>query len=358
MSNTQPGVDQEPSQEFVSQLGVVSDRELSKRLGLSTYYVKLEREARGIPAFSHVFVFPKEAQALLGYELDTVISERFSIPLATVYRHRVSLGLPRFKKPTLPENITQLLGTCSDTELARRFALSVYHIQRARNALHIPAFVKQKPASKKSYYKSVAANPQHSWSAEELALLGTISDAKMAKRTGIPIATCSYKRIKLGIKPYRSYKWTPELTALLGKVPDAEVVRQSKGLFNIKGVRKKRCKLGIDVCPAPKAKSTGGRAGSPEVLDKLGKMSDYEIARQTGVDRGCITRQRLKLGINSGPRGRKSRIWTAEEEALLGKYSDSAIGKRIGLCRKTVLEKRKLLGIPTYDGKMDGSNDR
>lgn len=506
MSNTQAGVDQDQSQAFVSQLGVVSDRELAKRYGLSTYYVKLEREARGIPAFSHTYVFPKEAQALLGNELDTVIAARFSIPLATVHRHRVALGLPRVKKSPLPAAIIPLLGTCfdvkladqfgvklhrvtgarqelgiasftkhqnssnrksmwttdllallgtipdseiaersnglfsprvdrakrkregiapcpkhqhkrnreeckpklppetlallgklpdkdiaaqfslpyvfvvrtrmamgvprasikaedklpseaisqlgkfSDAEIARRFGLTVYFISSARISLEIPAFERPKQDPTKRPYKSVSLKPQRAWTPEEIALLGTISDSKLEEMTGISMAACAYTRNKLGIAPFRDHKWTPELTALLGKVPDAEVVKKSNGLFNIKGVRKKRHKLGIAVCPAPKIEGTGGQAAIPEVMENLGKVSDYEIARRTGVDRTSITRQRQKLGIKAGPRGRKPIEWTAEDEALLGKFSDLEIGRKLGIARSTVKAKRKSLNIPIAAG--------
>lgn len=85
-------------------------------------------------------------------------------------------------------------------------------------------------------------------------------------------------------------------------------------------------------------------------MENLGKISDYEIARRTGVDRASITRQRQKLGIKAVPRGRKPREWTAEEEALLGLFSDREIGRKLGISNTTVKAKRNSLQIPTAQG--------
>lgn len=350
--------------DLLALLGEIPDTEIAARFkGLfGVRRIRAKRKEVGIARCNKVLdlegkpKLPPEAIALLGTIRDTDIAAQFSIPHALVSRTRMGLGVPRADiKPeeNLPAEAIPQLGHYPDVEIAERFGLSVYYIHRARHSLEIPAFVKQKSEPKKRPYKSVSMRPQHTWKPEELALLGTISDAKMARMTGIPMPTCTYQRIKLGIEPYRASKWTPELTALLGKVPDEEVVTQSKGLFNIRGVRKKRGQLRIAVCPAPKApkaKSTGGKAALPEVIENLGKISDYEIARRTGVDRASITRQRQSLGIKAGPRGRKPREWTEEEEALLGKFSDRDVGRKLGISHNIVNARRTILKIPAAQG--------
>lgn len=350
--------------DLLALLGEIPDTEIAARFkGLfGVRRIRAKRKEVGIARCNKVLdlegkpKLPPEAIALLGTIRDTDIAAQFSIPHALVSRTRMGLGVPRADiKPeeNLPAEAIPQLGNYPDVEIAERFGLSVYYIHRARHSLEIPAFVKQKSEPKKRPYKSVSMRPQHTWKPEDLALLGTISDAKMARMTGIPMPTCTYQRIKLGIEPYRASKWTPELTALLGKVPDEEVVTQSKGLFNIRGVRKKRGQLRIAVCPAPKApkaKSIGGKAALPEVIENLGKISDYEIARRTGVDRASITRQRQSLGIKAGPRGRKPREWTEEEEALLGKFSDRDVGRKLGISHNIVNARRTILKIPAAQG--------
>ena len=66
------------------------------------------------------------------------------------------------------------------------------------------------------------------WTKDELALLGTRPDAKVAELTGRTFGTVWQKRRALGIdQPALQFrKWTPAEDKLVGTAPDAEIARQ------------------------------------------------------------------------------------------------------------------------------------
>jgi hypothetical protein len=66
------------------------------------------------------------------------------------------------------------------------------------------------------------------WTANELALLGKFTDAKVAARTGPPVGSVKMRLCKLGIACCDSKRrpWLPQEDALLGKFSDREVARK------------------------------------------------------------------------------------------------------------------------------------
>jgi hypothetical protein len=81
------------------------------------------------------------------------------------------------------------------------------------------------------------------WTKVELRLLGTLSDAEVAKRTGRGANAVRVKRCKLGIPNPSGPGWTAEELELLGTSPDAEVaarIGRTEG-----AVTRKRCRLRI-----------------------------------------------------------------------------------------------------------------
>jgi hypothetical protein len=90
------------------------------------------------------------------------------------------------------------------------------------------------------------------WAPEDVALLGTIPDADVARRTGRTAAAVRQKREELGIPNPGGNRWRAEEIALLGTLPDREVARRvGRSLYS---VTQKRIKLGI-------ANPFDGRAG-------------------------------------------------------------------------------------------------
>lgn len=82
-------------------------------------------------------------------------------------------------------------------------------------------------------------------------------------------------------------------------------------------------------------------------LALLGKVSDGELSRRTGLKLAEVRKKRLSLGIQPS-RPRKTLTWGDEEIALLGRYPDAEVAKLLRTYRKTVIAKRQALGIPSY----------
>jgi hypothetical protein len=82
----------------------------------------------------------------------------------------------------------------------------------------------------------------------------------------------------------------------------------------------------------------------------LGRISDQEVARQTGRHVTTVFHRRSKLGIPAcRPRGERNRgEWSTSEEKLLGTMSDSAVARQLGRSRTEVIEHRRSLGIATW----------
>ena len=136
---------------------------------------------------------------------------------------------------------------------------------------------------------------QHSWSDEEIALLGKKSDKEVGKLLGLPAHVVVYKRESLGIRGSVLDHWRDDEIALLGTDVDSNVARKlGRSLFSVRSKRQK-----LDIPP-------------------------FSVR------------------------------WTDEELALLGTDTDRNIAQRLGWHARTVRKKREELGIPPFlalDGK-------
>lgn len=76
------------------------------------------------------------------------------------------------------------------------------------------------------------------WTDEEIALLGTMSDIDLGEKLGVPKANVTFRRKKLGIAPFNAHKsvitrpWTDKEIALLGSMPDASVAHVTNRALN------------------------------------------------------------------------------------------------------------------------------
>jgi hypothetical protein len=104
-------------------------------------------------------------------------------------------------------------------------------------------------------------DPAHGegWTAEELALLGTVADAEVARRIGRTYEAVRQKREELRIPNPEGGRpgWTEEELALLGTLPDADVAQRTGRTET--AVTKKRNKLGIPT-PEDRRRLNGRRA--------------------------------------------------------------------------------------------------
>lgn len=95
-----------------------------------------------------------------------------------------------------------------------------------------------------------------------------------------------------------------------------------------------------------------------ERIARLGKIPDEEYAKELGVDRKTIEYKRRRLGIAKcgqryfvppPPMGGWNRIELPQHIIdRLGTMSDRQLGKEIGVSKKTILEARRVRGIPDY----------
>lgn len=147
------------------------------------------------------------------------------------------------------------------------------------------------------------------WTPEQILLLGTMSDAAVAKILNIALKTVTAKRKSFGIEQFKlkrgpqAKEWTPEMIAQLGKQSDTKTAL-------LLGVSKatvvlKRNSLNIEPKDGRKPPWT------PEHLALLGKTTDYEVAQIVGKSRGAVVAKRTEMGIPAflPSKRRRSRIF-------------------------------------------------
>lgn len=328
--------------ELLGLLGTASDRELARRYSIPLHRIRSERLSRGI-ASSRQLDLPTQLLGLLGTASDRELARRFSISMHTIRRERLSRGIACFSPnhhdsiaasdaattrlpAILSEDQTRLLGTMADVALSRLTGVSNLTIGGLRRELGIPPY-----------------RPVISWSEEQNRLLGTMHDVALAKQFGLTNYQVRDQRIKLGIAVFSD--WTAGALDMLGKVPDLEIVQASEGKLTLPAVRAKRRKLGISVVRGPKPVPKGSKVLQPDIIDLLGVVNDYEIARRTGLDRSLITHERLKLGVKAVNRGRPGRKWSEEEDALINAIPDAEIASRLLVTMAMVRVRRRQLGV-------------
>lgn len=227
--------------------------------------------------------WPKRLAVLLGRISDRQVAKRAGVSLTCVVRARLRAGIPPAhpRRPPVkwtPEMLS-VLGTDIDREVAAMLGVSKQTVRRKRTILGIPA-----------YDRARSHQPASQWPRRAVALLGTDTDARVARRLGVsPWAVC-YQRQKRGIPafipPARPIRWTSRMVRLLGKVPDVT------------------------------------------------------IATQLGVTIGAVAHRRRALRIAAT---RPCRRWTPREIALLGTAPDEVIARRLGRTPRAVRNRREAL---------------
>ena len=95
--------------------------------------------------------------------------------------------------------------------------------------------------------------------------------------------------------------WTPDLVARLGKEPDLDIANELG--CEKRTVAYRRAKLGI---PAS-YEFRGALQWTPEMDDKVGLDFDYKIAAKLGVSTDAVRKRRDQLGITAvGPSKKKA----------------------------------------------------
>ena len=236
---------------------------------------------------------PKQL-ALLGKISDGAIARQLGLTTGTVYQKRNLLGIPSSRpRNVIPWTQKQiaLLGKFPDSEVARRLNTQYKIVLNKRLALGIQCFARQ-------------SKLWHHWTDRELSLLGTDIDRNIAQRIGAPTMTVTTKRRKLGIpsflnrqstnrppKPINS--WTAREVAILGTMTDREAAEKLN--LGHATVRLKRISLHIPPCRIGKQ----GRPGiwTKQIIARLGKESAASIAREIGLSRQRVCQKIQELGI-------------------------------------------------------------
>jgi hypothetical protein len=81
------------------------------------------------------------------------------------------------------------------------------------------------------------------WAPEEVALLGTLPDERVARRTHRTVNAVRQKRQELDLRNPAGHRWADDELALLGTLPDREVARRLGR--SLQSVTQTRCQLGI-----------------------------------------------------------------------------------------------------------------
>jgi hypothetical protein len=146
----------------------------------------------------------------------------------------------------------ETLGSVPDLTVAQRKGVSLATVRRKRRELNIDAYVRPtKPTAKPSSESSRKGRPNTiEWHQDDLNALLEMPDKTLARRMGISATTVRYKRLErereLGIPSVNRSAgnyvspdaWTHEQIALLGTMPDPEVAKKTgKGLKTVQTAR-------------------------------------------------------------------------------------------------------------------------
>ncbi len=131
---------------LIERLGSIPDAHLAKEYGVGARTVTRARNQRGIPSNKtsvHLTMVKLIHEMIRDGELmDTEIARQLQIPHSVVTRQRRQMGVTAVDRRAIqcPDKI-KMLGTASDAELARLWGLTRENVRQARNRQGIPAFI-------------------------------------------------------------------------------------------------------------------------------------------------------------------------------------------------------------------------
>jgi hypothetical protein len=221
-----------------------------------------------------------------------------------------------------PEEVV-LLGTRSDAELARLLGRTAVAVGVKRARLRIPV---PNPAVRR-------------WTPEEKALLATMSDTELAAKLGLRVEQVRSRReaAHLPVFNRQLHAWTARDDARLGTLRDERIAQRLR--VSVNAVKHRRSRLGIllpDNLRRPRRPPRPWMAGE---LALLGKINDREIAQRLHRAVPLVRRKRRELGISTP----FLKHWNAAEELLLGSVPDEQIARQTGRSREAVVLHRQKL---------------
>lgn len=320
MGNADDMTEQYLSPELIARLGTAPDNKLAAEFKVRPGAVQWARRKRDIPAFSYLKALPQnpEFMALLGKVSDMELGRRFECSSSTVSIIRKRHGIPVFDPCAHPEFMS-LLGAIPDDELAYRVGCSVATVKNRRKAFALPG--------KKSSVE-VAADWQAKHLETVLPLLGTMSDADLARRYGGFGSRYSQLRKKHGIAAFQ-----PEKSGLLESGPKRKQQKQQRPAAS-EARKLSRFRTRKPTYSLP-----------DEVMARLGKVNDPQLSLESGVPLQRIKHYRTWLQI---PAYRKRSVIEQELIDSLGKMKDEDVAAKFGRTYSWVRKERKKRGIPGF----------
>lgn len=106
--------------------------------------------------------------------------------------------------------------------------------------------------------------------------------------------------------------------------------------------------LSLDLLrPSTRGDAHDNRTWTPPavVVEQMGRISDIELSRITGVSAGTIRRERERLGIAAVESDKEAYRWTPAMDELLGTRADRELAKLWGMDAEAVRRRRIKLGI-------------
>ncbi len=228
-----------------------------------------------------------------------------------------------------------------------------------------------------------ATDDFHLWTNQEIALLGTASDKKIAKRIGRSYSTVQSIRNLRGIERFGGSirRWTKREDAIVRKESaSAAVIKTGRSLAAVMG-RRHRFGMGATAWWKPSEvkllgtasdESLAARFGRPvsavrgkreslslekfstqrrpwtKAEDKLvRRLAAADVVAKTDRTLLAVYMRRVALGIQ----GEAGQQWTKKEIALMGKLSDAQVAARVGRTKESVARKRVILGIRRVGGQ-------
>jgi len=128
------------------------------------------------------------------------------------------------------------------------------------------------------------------WTAEEEAMLGTMTDKQLARRLRRSLDGIKSHRWRLGTPGYRrARKWTKREDALLGPTPDEEAAKRV-GCTPWQATKRRR--------QLRRLKPRPYRSQWTPIAEKLlGQVPDRVVAQVLGCTKDAVGKHRRKLGI-------------------------------------------------------------
>src|SRR5215210_2330588 len=167
------------------------------------------------------------------------------------------------------------------------------------------------------------------------------------RRGRLSAAQCRNSAVEVRRVPFpECLAWPAELAALLGKMSDRQVARKTGVSSSTVAIERKR--RGI-AAYRPKRSPIDW---TPDMIALLGTASDKTVARFLGIPCHCIVDKRRILRIpgfySSGRHREQGFSWAAEAISFLGQKPDWKIAEQLGISTSTVMRKRRRLGIRAF----------